>query len=110
MQLTVLFPGMPLARMCAGLWRELCDGKLPGRCSKQWYFETFCGVPKEEFESRELEQLDSNTDILVHLDGTVKPYDGRSPLQDSQCPPQCMPALLAESFKRAAAPAVHLPL
>ena len=30
-----------------GLWRKLCDGQLPPRCSKQWFFETFCGVDRK---------------------------------------------------------------
>ncbi|KAJ1638663.1 hypothetical protein T492DRAFT_197669 [Pavlovales sp. CCMP2436] len=27
-----------------GLWQKLCEGKLPDRCNKQWYLQTFCGI------------------------------------------------------------------
>ncbi|KAG8457273.1 hypothetical protein KFE25_011947 [Diacronema lutheri] len=59
----------------AGLWGKVCSCSLPPRCSKRWYFETFCGVPAVEFEARGLDALDETADIGAHLKGFVKPYD-----------------------------------
>jgi len=58
-----------------GLWQKLCEGKLPARCTKQWYFETFCGVSRDQFEADDLEALTAEEDIVRHLNGFVKPYD-----------------------------------
>ncbi|KAG8460299.1 hypothetical protein KFE25_011790 [Diacronema lutheri] len=58
-----------------GLWRKLCDGQLPPRCSKQWFFETFCGVDRKTMELRGLHALGADADIVAQLNGTVKPYD-----------------------------------
>lgn len=41
----------------------------------QWYFQTFCGVDKDTFEARGLNELDESADIGHHLKGFVKPYD-----------------------------------
>ena len=56
-----------------GLWQKLCVGQLPPRCTKQWYFETFCGVSKAEFEAKELDKLDASENIVSRLNGFVKP-------------------------------------
>ena len=56
-----------------GLWQKLCAKQLPERCTKAWFFETFCGVSSVEFEQRNLAQLDASADILSHLNGFVKP-------------------------------------
>ncbi|KAJ1618479.1 hypothetical protein T492DRAFT_453841 [Pavlovales sp. CCMP2436] len=58
-----------------GLWNKLCAGQLPARCSKQWFFETFCGEGADTFASRGREALDERTDINKYLSGHVKPYD-----------------------------------
>ncbi|KAG8463308.1 hypothetical protein KFE25_004819 [Diacronema lutheri] len=58
-----------------GLWRKLCAGKLPARCTKQWFFETFCGVAPADFEARGLDALGADVPISAHLNGFVKPYD-----------------------------------
>ncbi|KAG8466168.1 hypothetical protein KFE25_001924 [Diacronema lutheri] len=58
-----------------GLWIKLCEGKLPPRCTKQWYFETFCGVSAAEFARLGYAHLDAADRIKQHLDGFVKPYD-----------------------------------
>ncbi|KAG8469828.1 hypothetical protein KFE25_006283 [Diacronema lutheri] len=58
-----------------GLWAKLCAGKLPARCSKQWYFETFCGVDAAEFAAKGHALLDGDANIREHLNGFVKPYD-----------------------------------
>lgn len=52
-----------------GLWSKLCEGKLPERCSKQWYFETFCGVGKAQFEANGCDSFDASIDIVSHLNG-----------------------------------------
>jgi len=62
----------------AGLWQKLCAGQLPARCDKAWYFATFCGIDGAEFARRELAELDETADILTHLNGFVKPYDGEA--------------------------------
>jgi hypothetical protein len=58
-----------------GLWRRLCAGKLPARCTKRWCFETFCGTSAAQFDARDLEALGGEVDIRRHLNGFVKPYD-----------------------------------
>ncbi|KAJ1636927.1 hypothetical protein T492DRAFT_860811 [Pavlovales sp. CCMP2436] len=58
-----------------GLWKKLCAGQLPARCSKQWFFETFCGEDAATFASRSRDALDERTDINTYLTGHVKPYD-----------------------------------
>ncbi|KAJ1636960.1 hypothetical protein T492DRAFT_956313 [Pavlovales sp. CCMP2436] len=58
-----------------GLWKKLCAGQLPARCSKQWFFETFCGEDLRTFASRGRDALDERTDIDKFLTGHVKPYD-----------------------------------
>lgn len=52
-----------------GLWRKLCSGQLPGRCTKQWYFETFCGEDAAQFESNGREALGMDADIGLYLNG-----------------------------------------
>lgn len=59
------------------LWQRLCAGDLPARCTKEWYFETFCGVSRADFAARKLHRLGSQTDIKAHLDGQVKPCTPR---------------------------------
>jgi len=58
-----------------GLWNKLCAGQLPARCSKQWFFETFCGENAATFASCGRVALDERTDINTYLTGHVKPYD-----------------------------------
>lgn len=58
-----------------GLWKKLCAGNLPPRCSKQWYFSTFCGVDAATFEARSYESLEADVSIREYLNGHVKPYD-----------------------------------
>ncbi|KAJ1627227.1 hypothetical protein T492DRAFT_877045 [Pavlovales sp. CCMP2436] len=58
-----------------GLWNKLCTGQLPARCSKQWFFETFCSEDAGTFASRDRDALDERTDINTYLTGHVKPYD-----------------------------------
>jgi len=59
-----------------GLWQKLCAGLLPARCTRLWYFETFCGVTAADDESRQaIDALDETVDIRAHLNGFVKPYD-----------------------------------
>ncbi|KAG8460936.1 hypothetical protein KFE25_010687 [Diacronema lutheri] len=58
-----------------GLWQKLCDGKLPARCTKQWYFETFCGVGADDFAQRGYASLHKDDNINQMLNGFVKPYD-----------------------------------
>mmetsp|Transcript_23604 Transcript_23604/g.79302 ORF Transcript_23604/g.79302 Transcript_23604/m.79302 type:complete len:1055 (-) Transcript_23604:26-3190(-) len=58
-----------------GLWRRLCAGELPARCTKTWYAETFCGKEPGSEEARAFEDLSSDTPIGCRLDGHVKPYD-----------------------------------
>jgi len=58
-----------------GLWQKLCDGRLPPRCSKLWFFETFCGEDASTFASRGRDALGESVDITTYLTGHVKPYD-----------------------------------
>lgn len=58
-----------------GLWRKLCEGHLPPRCSKQWYFSTFCAVDAATFEERSYDRLGADVPIRDYLNGHVKPYD-----------------------------------
>jgi len=58
-----------------GLWQKLCAGLLPARCTKQWYFETFCNIPREDFERRNLDELGPDTQIVRYLHGEILPYD-----------------------------------
>ena len=65
---------MSLDVTCAGLWLNLCTGKLPARCTKEWFFETFCGVSPVEFAARALHELGANVSIQEYLrGGYVKP-------------------------------------
>ena len=59
-----------------GLWQKLCEGTLPPRCTKQWYFETFCGVSADDFRQFGYERLQRDDNIIRMLNGFVKPYDG----------------------------------
>jgi len=52
-----------------GLWHNLCAGRLPPRCSKQWFFETFCGIDSAQFDAHGYESLDADANILAHLNG-----------------------------------------
>mmetsp|Transcript_81698 Transcript_81698/g.239846 ORF Transcript_81698/g.239846 Transcript_81698/m.239846 type:complete len:370 (+) Transcript_81698:111-1220(+) len=58
-----------------GLWKRLCEGDLPARCTKQWYFESFCAIDARRFEVENYDKLDGSVDIRTFLNGTVKPYD-----------------------------------
>ncbi|KAG8470407.1 hypothetical protein KFE25_008828 [Diacronema lutheri] len=58
-----------------GLWQKLCEGTLPPRCTKQWYFETFCGVSADDFRQFGYERLQRDDNIIRMLNGFVKPYD-----------------------------------
>ena len=58
------------------LWGRVCRKELPPRCTKEWYFTTFCGASPEDF--RVLEDAGGpadDVDIKEHLNGHVKPYD-----------------------------------
>jgi len=57
-----------------GLWVNLCDGKLPPRCTKRWFVETFCGSAAADLLPR-LRQLTRDTPMREHLNGEVLPYD-----------------------------------
>lgn len=57
------------------LWGKLCAGQLPARCTKQWYFETFCGIDATEFARLGFQHLAEGDDVGLHLNGFVKPYD-----------------------------------
>lgn len=57
------------------LWKKLFSGELPARCTKEWYFETFCDVPPAAFHRRGLDALTVEDDIVPHLNGSVRPYD-----------------------------------
>ena len=60
-----------------GLWKRICsnDGSMPPRCSKQWYFSTFCAVDDATFEARRYGELGPAAPISEYLNGQVKPYD-----------------------------------
>lgn len=61
-----------------GLWGKVCRQLLPARCTKEWYFTTFCGTTREEYEEHYQSQCEANPeeiDIVQYLRGTVKPYD-----------------------------------
>ena len=32
-----------------GLWNKVCTFELPERCTKEWYFTTFCGCSAQEY-------------------------------------------------------------
>lgn len=69
-------PGRLLAPPSARSARA--DGALALRVPAlpmQWYFETFCAVPPEQFRARRLESLEADAPIIQHLCGYVKPYD-----------------------------------
>jgi hypothetical protein len=55
-----------------GLWAKVCAGELPSRCTKQWFFATFCGVGAAEFEAQALCTLGAETSILPHLNGCAR--------------------------------------
>mmetsp|Transcript_4299 Transcript_4299/g.12114 ORF Transcript_4299/g.12114 Transcript_4299/m.12114 type:complete len:367 (-) Transcript_4299:356-1456(-) len=58
------------------LWTRVCRKQLPARCTKEWYFTTFCGATPEEFRALEAEGGPADdVDIKEHLHGHVKPYD-----------------------------------
>lgn len=48
---------------------------MPPRCSKQWYFNTFCAVDAATFEARSYDELGPTAPIRDYLNGHVKPYD-----------------------------------
>ena len=55
-----------------GLWQRLCAGMLPPRCTKRWFFQTFCSTACAAVD---FDALDTADDISHLLDGSVKPYD-----------------------------------
>lgn len=55
------------------LWQKLCQGKLPARCTKAWYFETFCGVEDAKTFEPDVDSFTARTDIARWLNGNVKP-------------------------------------
>lgn len=57
------------------LWHTLCSGGLPERCTKSWYFETFCGYTQEMAMEEGVEGMEESIDIRELLAGYVKPYD-----------------------------------
>jgi hypothetical protein len=59
------------------LWKKVCvGGILPKRCSKQWFFATFCGIPERQFENDDtLPHFDETDDILPYLVGGVSASD-----------------------------------
>lgn len=60
----------------------------PPACS-QWFFETFCGVDKDEFERTRLEALDSSAPIRARLNGYVKPYGASVCMRCGAAAPAC---------------------
>mmetsp|Transcript_13660 Transcript_13660/g.36568 ORF Transcript_13660/g.36568 Transcript_13660/m.36568 type:complete len:466 (+) Transcript_13660:84-1481(+) len=58
-----------------GLWIRLCHGELPARCSKRWYFESFCGTDASTFSARDYDGLGPDADMTRYLHGSLKPYD-----------------------------------
>jgi hypothetical protein len=59
-----------------GVWQRLCAGEMPARCDKRWFFSVFCGVDAEHFNPELHGKLGGDADIMRHLNGFVKPYDG----------------------------------
>lgn len=58
-----------------GLWQSVCEKKLPARCTKLWYFTTFCGLTEKEYDEYSLEEMEAGDDMETWLNGHVKPYD-----------------------------------
>ena len=87
-----------------GLWRKLCEGKLPARCSKQWYFETFCGVSEAQFARGRFDELGPGDRIRQHLDGYVKPYGARARARAPDAQPRGAARTCAIAHARAAPP------
>eukprot|EP00747_Dinoflagellata_sp_TGD_P181228 gnl/TRDRNA2_/TRDRNA2_34923_c0_seq1.p1 gnl/TRDRNA2_/TRDRNA2_34923_c0~~gnl/TRDRNA2_/TRDRNA2_34923_c0_seq1.p1 ORF type:complete len:456 (-),score=65.20 gnl/TRDRNA2_/TRDRNA2_34923_c0_seq1:5-1372(-) len=57
------------------LWGKVCAGnELPPRCTKEWFFCTFCGANSAEFKEK-YSHLGADCDITDYLNGSVKPYD-----------------------------------
>lgn len=56
-----------------GLWQSVCQKKLPARCSKLWYFTTFCGLTEKEYEEYSLEEMTECDNMETWLNGHVKP-------------------------------------
>jgi len=49
---------------------------LPSRCTKQWFYGTFCGVDADNYTAHKSElDLETCGTIATRLEGTVKPYD-----------------------------------
>ena len=57
------------------LWDRVCQKKLPARCTKEWFFTTFCGVSAEQFAALGPDDVADGIEIRSKLNGTVKPYD-----------------------------------
>jgi len=58
-----------------GLWQNVCKGGImPARCTKEWFFTTFCGVDAATYAEK-YRDLDIDCNIEEHLNGSVKPYD-----------------------------------
>jgi hypothetical protein len=55
-----------------GLWQKLCEGKLPARCTKAWFFETFCGVAADQFAAEGYASLDNTANIAEYLNGCAR--------------------------------------
>lgn len=58
-----------------GLWVRVCAGELPGRCSKAWFFQSFCGLDEPSARRLGLFDFGADDDITSYLNGYVKPYD-----------------------------------
>eukprot|EP00937_MAST-01D_sp_MAST-1D-sp2_P006950 g6950.t1 len=67
--------GEAQSRGLVQLWAKVCSGtELPARCSKEWFFVTFCGVSEERYRAEHAD-LDAQCNIVEYLHGSVKPYD-----------------------------------
>jgi hypothetical protein len=52
------------------LWAKVCASSgVPRRCSKEWFFSTFCGISRNEFVARGLSSLDASDSIIPFLHG-----------------------------------------
>jgi hypothetical protein len=60
----------------AALYRKICAGVMPPRCSKQWFVATFCDMsPQDRAGLWDGTEPPDDLDMTRFLSGTVKPYD-----------------------------------
>lgn len=58
-----------------GVWRRVCAGEIPARCTHEWFMRTFTTLHPDGPEARALVAQGADAPITTYLDGNIKPFD-----------------------------------